>query len=74
MKNKMTSNSNQITICAYPSRKTEKICAKNQSSKTIRKTRSFEQKGNQLYQPEEEKLLGRYAKKREIGKMCRLRS
>jgi hypothetical protein len=42
---KMTSNSNQIMICVYPSRKTEKLCAKNQSSKK-KENQVIEQMGN----------------------------
>jgi hypothetical protein len=46
-------------------RKTEKLGAKNQSSKTLRMIQSLNKKGNQPYQPEEGKNLGRYEEKRE---------
>jgi hypothetical protein len=49
----MTSNSNQITICVYPSRKTKKLFAKNQSRKN-KENQVIEHMRNQLYQPEEE--------------------
>jgi hypothetical protein len=74
MENKMTNNSNQIPICIYSSRKTEKKLCKESIKKDTKDDQVIEQKGNRPYQQEEGKFLGRYAEKRETGQGCRLRS
>jgi hypothetical protein len=56
MENKMTSNSNQITIFVYPSRKREKNMHKESVKQENKENQVIGQMGNRIYQPEEEKF------------------
>jgi hypothetical protein len=48
-------------------KKNKKKLWKESVKKDTKDNQVIEQKGNRIYQPEEEKFLGRYAEKRETG-------
>jgi hypothetical protein len=56
MENKMTSTSSRIPICVYPSKKAENLCAKNQSSKTLRTIQSLNKRETDLINQKRENL------------------
>jgi hypothetical protein len=52
----MIGNSNQITICVYPSRKTEKTLHKKSVKQANKENQVIKHMGNLIYQPKEENV------------------